>query len=112
MFEKLKLYAKIGGGLLVIILLSMLGIQATRIDALKRKVERAQEEIEKQKKQQKISTAESKAPAPAYKERENVKKKEEEKAHEVEEAETAEDIIDGVNDALADFNAGMQDSTH
>lgn len=112
MFEKLKLYAKIGGGLLVIILLSMLGIQATRIDALKRKVERAQEEIEKQKKQQKISTAESKAPTTAYKERENVKKKEEEKVHEVEEAETAEDIIDGVNDALADFNAGMQDSTH
>ena len=112
MFEKLKSYAKIGGGLLVIILLSMLGIQATRIDALKRKVERAQEEIAKQKKQQKISTEESKAPTNAYKERENVKKKEEEKVHEVEEAETTEDIIDGVNDALADFNAGMQDGTH
>lgn len=107
MFEKLKLYAKIGGGLLVIILLSLLGIQATRIDALKRKVEKAQAEIEKQKKQQKISTTESNAPKDAYKERENVKKKEEEKVHEVEKAETDEDIIDAVNDALADFNAGM-----
>jgi len=107
MWEKLKLYAKICGGLLVIILLSLLGIQATRIDALKRKVEKAQDEIQKQKKQQKISTAESQAPKDAYKEREDVKKKEEEKVDEVEEAETAEDIIDAVNDALADFNAGM-----
>ena len=41
--------------------------------------EKAQEEIEKQKKQQKISTAESKHPKDAYKEREDVKKKEEEK---------------------------------
>ena len=112
MFEKLKLYAKIGGGLLIIILLSILGIQATRIDALKRKVEKAQDEIQKQKKQQKISTTESLAPKDAYKKREYVKKKEEEKVDEVEEAETAEDIIDAVNDALADFNTGMQDSTH
>lgn len=107
MFEKLKLYAKIGGGLLIIILLSVLGVQATRIDALKRKIEKAQDEIQKQKKQQKISTVESQAPKEAYKKREDVKKKEEEKVHEVGEAETAEGIIDAVNDALADFNTGM-----
>jgi predicted Holliday junction resolvase-like endonuclease len=111
-FEKLKLYAKIGGGLLIIILLSALRIQATRIDALKQKVKKAQDEIEKQKKQQKISTAESQAPKDAYKKREDVKKKEEEKVHEVMEAETAGDIIDDVNSALADFNTGMQDGTN
>ena len=107
MFEKLKLYAKIGGGLLIIVLLSVLGVQATRIDALKRKVEKAQEEIEKKKKQQKISTTESQSPKEAYKKREDVKKKEEEKVHAIEEAETAEDIIDAVNDAIDDFNTGV-----
>lgn len=107
MFEKLKLYAKIGGGLLIIVLLSVLGVQATRIDALKRKVEKAQEEIEKKKKQQKISTTESQSPKEAYKKREDVKKKEEEKVHAIEKAETAEDIIDAVNDAIDDFNTGV-----
>lgn len=107
MFEKLKLYAKIGGGLLIIVLLSVLGVQATRIDALKKKVEKAQGEIEKKKKQQKISTTESQAPKEAYKKREDVKKKEEEKVHAIEEAETAEDIIDAVNDAIDDFNTGV-----
>lgn len=107
MFEKLKLYAKIGGGLLIIVLLSVLGVQATRIDALKRKVEKAQEEIEKKKKQQKISTTESQSPKEAYKKREDVKKKEEEKVHAIEKAETAEDITDAVNDAIDDFNTGV-----
>lgn len=107
MFEKLKLYAKIGGGLLIIVLLSVLGVQATRIDALKRKVEKAQEEIEKKKKQQKISATESQSPKEAYKKREDVKKKEEEKVHAIEKAETAEDIIDAVNDAIDDFNTGV-----
>lgn len=107
MFEKLKLYAKIGGGLLIIVLLSVLGVQATRIDALKRKVEKAQEEIEKKKKQQKISTTESQSPKEAYKKREDVKKKEEEKVHAIEKAETAEDIIDAVNNAIDDFNTGV-----
>jgi predicted Holliday junction resolvase-like endonuclease len=107
MFEKLKLYAKIGGGLLIIVLLSVLGVQATRIDALKKKVEKAQEEIEKKKKQQKISTTESQSPKEAYKKREDVKKKEEEKVHAIEKAETAEDIIDAVNDAIDDFNTGV-----